>query len=81
MNFVGNGIIDARCNKYAIINYYILVPIPHENIILNHIIIFYEQDEIKQTLFQGQLGWSPNGEMWLPYGPHMINKDWDHKLR
>jgi len=34
MNLVGYGKIDARCNKYAIVIYCTLVPIPHENIIL-----------------------------------------------
>ncbi len=80
MNLVGNGIIDARCNKYAIIIYYTLIPIPHEGIILSHTIIFHEQDETKQTLFQGQLGWSHNSEVWLPCWLHMINNNWDCKL-
>jgi hypothetical protein len=80
MNLVGNGIIDARCNKYAIIIYYTLIPIPHEGIIFSHTIIFHEQDETKQTLFQCQLGWSHNSEVWLPCWPHMINNNWDCKL-
>ncbi len=80
MNFIGNGRIDARCNKYAIVIYCIFAPIPHECIIFSHIIVFHEQDETKQTLFQGQLGWSPNGAMWLPCGPCMSNNGWDHKL-
>jgi hypothetical protein len=50
-NFIDNGKIDARCNKYAIIIYCVLAPISHEGIILNHIIIFHKQNEIKQTLF------------------------------
>jgi hypothetical protein len=80
MNLVGYCKIDARCNKYVIIIYCTLAPIPHESIILSHIIMFHEQDEIKQMLFQGQLGWSPNDAMWLPCGPCMTNNGWDHKL-
>jgi hypothetical protein len=79
-NLVGHGIIDARCNKYVIVVYCPLAPIPHDNIILSHMIMFHEQDEIQQMLFQGQLGWSPNGAMWLPCGPCMTNNGWDHKL-
>ncbi len=33
-NFIGNGIIDARCNKYAIVIYCTFSPIPHEGTIL-----------------------------------------------
>jgi len=40
----------------AIIIYCTLAPIPHEDIIFNHI-MFHEQDETKQTLFHGQFGW------------------------
>jgi hypothetical protein len=42
MNLINNGRIDARCNKYVIIIYCILVPISHTGIILNHIIMFHE---------------------------------------
>jgi hypothetical protein len=79
-NLVGYGKIDAKFNKYIIVIYCILAPIPHEGIILSHIIMFHEQDETKQMLFQGQLGWSPNSVMWLPCGPCMANNGWDHKL-
>jgi hypothetical protein len=79
-NLINNGIIDARCNKYAIIIYYTIVPIPDEGIIFNHIIVFHEQHEIKQMLFQSQFRWSHNSEVWLPCGPHIINNDWDCKL-
>jgi hypothetical protein len=79
-NFVGDGKIDARCNKYAIINYCILTPISHEGIILNHIIIFHVQDETKQMLFWGQFGWSPKNVVCLPCEPHMTNNGWNHKL-
>jgi hypothetical protein len=79
-NLVSNGKIDERWNKYAIINYCIIVPIPYESIEFSHIIIFHEQDETKQMLFWGQLGWSPINAMWLPYGPCMTNNGWDHKL-
>jgi hypothetical protein len=50
-NLVSNGKIDARWNKYAIIIYCILAPIPYEGIIFCHIMIFNEQDETKQMLF------------------------------
>ncbi len=49
MNFIRNGKIDAKCNKYATIIYCILTPIPHDDIIYSHIFMFHEQDEIKQT--------------------------------
>jgi hypothetical protein len=79
-NLVDNGKIYARCNNYAIVIYCTFASIPHKGIILNHIIMFHEQIETKQTLFQGQLGWSPNSALWLPCGPHMTNNGWDHKL-
>jgi len=41
-NLKGNDIIDARCNKYAIIIYCTFAPIPHEGTILSHIIMFHE---------------------------------------
>ncbi len=72
--------IDARCHKYVIVIYCTFAPIPHEGIILSHMIMFHEQDETKQMLFQGQIGWSPNGAMWLPCGPCRTNNGWDHKL-
>jgi hypothetical protein len=52
---------DAK--NYAIIIYYTLVPIPYEGIIFNHIIMFHKQDKTKQTLYWGQLGWSPKSVM------------------
>ncbi len=36
----------------------LLLPIPHESIILNHIVIFHVQDENEQMLFQSQHAWS-----------------------
>jgi hypothetical protein len=53
-NLNSNGIIDAKYIKYAIVIHYTLVPIPHEGIILSHIIMFHEQDETNQTLFLSQ---------------------------
>ncbi len=50
-NFIGDDKIDARCNKYVIIIYCILISISHEDIILNDIIMFHVQDETKQMLF------------------------------
>jgi hypothetical protein len=44
---INNEKIDAKCNKYAIIIYRTLAPIPHENIVFSHIIKFYVQDEIR----------------------------------
>jgi hypothetical protein len=41
-NLVDNDIIDARCNKHAIIIYCTFAPIPHEGTILSHIIMFHE---------------------------------------
>jgi hypothetical protein len=58
-NFIDNGKIDARCNTYAIIIYCVLAPISHEGIILSHVIIFHEQNEIKQTLFRTNLDGHP----------------------
>jgi len=55
VNLIHNNIIDVRCNRYAIIIYYTFAPITHEGTILSHIIMFHEWDEIKQTLFLGQL--------------------------
>jgi hypothetical protein len=80
INLINNGRIYTRCNNYVIIIYCTLASIPHEGIILSHIIMFHEQNETKQTLFQGQLGWSPNSVVWLPCEPHMTNNGWDHKL-
>jgi len=40
-NLVDNGMIDARCNKYFIIIYCILVPNQYESIIFSHIIILH----------------------------------------
>jgi hypothetical protein len=45
--FINIGRIDARCNKYVIIIFCILAPIPHESIVLSHIIMFHAQDEIE----------------------------------
>ncbi len=47
LKFINIGKIDVRCNKYAIINFFSLAPIPHEGIVLTHIIIFHAQDEIE----------------------------------
>jgi hypothetical protein len=79
-NLIKYGKIDARCNTYVIVIYCTLVPIPHQGIIFSHIIMFHKQDETKQMLFQGQLGWLPNNVMWLPCGACMTNNGWDHKL-
>ncbi len=79
-NFIDDDKIDARCNKYVIIIYCIFISIPHEGIILNDIIMFYIQNETKQMLLWGQLGWSPRYVVCFPCEPHMTNNGWDHKL-
>jgi hypothetical protein len=56
LDLIDNGEIDAKCNKDAIIIYCTLALIPQECIIFGDIIMFHIQDEIEQTLFQGQLG-------------------------
>jgi hypothetical protein len=38
------------------------------------------EDEIKQMLLYGQLGWLPKNVMWLPYGPCNTSNGCDHKL-
>jgi len=58
-SLINNGKIDARCNKYAIVIYWALVPISHEGIIFNHIIMFHEQNENKQTFFWANLDGRP----------------------
>jgi hypothetical protein len=41
-NLVNNNIIDARCNKNAIIIYCTFALIPHEGTMFSHIIMFHE---------------------------------------
>jgi hypothetical protein len=59
ISLIDNGKIDVRCNKYAIVIYWVLAPISHESIIINHSIMFHEQNQNKQTFFWANLDGRP----------------------
>ncbi len=59
MNFIGNGRIDAKWNKYAIIVYCTLAPIPHEGIIFNHISCFMNTMKLNKCYFKANLDGCP----------------------
>jgi hypothetical protein len=55
LNLIDNDKIDARCYEDAIIIYCIFIPIPHENIIFNNIIMFHVHDETNKHCFEYNL--------------------------
>jgi hypothetical protein len=58
-NLVSNGKIDARWNKYAIIIYCILAPIPYEGIIFSQIMIFNEKMKLNKCCYGANLDGCP----------------------
>ncbi len=57
LNLIDNGKIDARCYKDAIINYCTFIPIPHESIIFNNIIMFHVHNETNKHCFEYNLNY------------------------
>jgi hypothetical protein len=55
LNIIDNGKIDSRCYKDAIIIYCIFIPISHESIIFNNIIMFHVHDETNKHCFKYNL--------------------------
>jgi hypothetical protein len=55
LNLINNGKIDARCYKNVINIYYTFIPIPHENVIFNNIIMFHVHDETNKHCFEYNL--------------------------
>jgi len=46
-------------HEIYIITYSKLVLVPHEGILHDYIVMFHVYDELEQTLFWGELSWSP----------------------
>ncbi len=55
MNFIDNGKIHAKCNKYAIIIYCTLTPIPLDNIVFSHISCFMNKMKLNKCNFKANL--------------------------